>query len=88
MAARPNWKLSEPDPRPGLYYCTAVYDRRVSFLSGPFTYHADALADLQRVKSAALDCGDVKAHFAAYGTSHLEGPPPRRVFFPHKEPVS
>lgn len=82
MTARPVWKLSEPDLRPGNYFCTARYGGRVAFLSGPFRHHAEALADLPRAKGLALDAGDPKAHFAAYGTSHLEGSDFPKVFFP------
>lgn len=82
MPARPNWKLDTPDPRAGNYFCTARYGERTSFLSGPFANHQKALDDLPRAKKLALDCGDPKAHFAAYGTSHVEGDQLPRVFFP------
>lgn len=82
MTVRPTWKLNGPDLRPGNYFCTARHGGRTAFLSGPFVYHSMALADLQRAKSAALDAGDPKAHFAAYGTSHVEGDLLPRVLFP------
>jgi hypothetical protein len=82
MPARPCWKLPEPDPRPGSYFCTAQYGGRTAFLSGPFNTHSEALADLPRAKGCALDSGDPKAAFAAYGTAHVEGPDMPRVFFP------
>ena len=82
MPARAKWKLPEPDPRPGQYYCTARYGDRTAFLSGPFATHPEALADLERAKGLALNSGDPKAHFAAFGTSHVEGSNQPRVFFP------
>lgn len=80
MSARPRWKLSEPDPRPGAYYTTVVDWPKVAWLSGPFRYHHEALADVQRVKDLALDKFAIAA-FCGFGTAHIEGDEPARVWF-------
>ena len=80
MAARARWMLPEPDLRAGQYYCTAIDGPQVAYLSGPYVWHHEALADLQRVKDLALD-KYTNACWAAYSTAHVEGPDVPRVKF-------
>lgn len=80
MAARPHWFLSEPDPRPGAYYTSARDGAKVAHLSGPFKWHHEALADINRVTSLCY-AKFVIAPWCAYGTCHIEGPDSPRVIF-------
>jgi hypothetical protein len=73
MTARPKWKLPEPDLRPGAYFTSAVLDHQWAILTGPYSTHREALADVEAAKARALDVGGIKAQFAAYGTVHIEG---------------
>jgi hypothetical protein len=63
-----------PDPRPGFYYVTCTDDgKRFAIVCGPYDAHADALADVDRVKREA-DKLDIKSCWYGWGTVRSETP--------------
>lgn len=82
MTARPQWRLDAPDPRPGSYYTSVIDGKRWRALSGPYASHRAALAALPADTQRAMDYGDPRAMFAAYGTMHWEDATPLRTLFP------
>ena len=52
------------------FYVTAIHGQKVVALLGPYGTHAEALANVDRGRSKALDYDKSgKASFASYGTS-------------------
>jgi hypothetical protein len=64
--------MQTPDTKPGPYYVTAVLDdsRKVYPMAGPYALHADALADVERIRRVA-ESVDRRALWAAFGTCRL-----------------
>lgn len=55
------------------YYVTIIRDKRVGWLSGPFSHHDDALACVSAARLAAENA-DPRSVFDAFGTSSIERP--------------
>lgn len=49
------------------FYVSVLDGPRHNLLAGPFDTHAEALAEVERVRAVALEL-DAKAHFYAFGT--------------------
>ena len=62
---------SNPDPRPGFYYVSAIDDGRSARVCGPFTTHAEALENVEPARKALEDV-DPRACFYAIGTCRCE----------------
>lgn len=57
--------IHEPDRN---FYVTVVDGDRHGKLAGPYKTHGEALADVEAVRSIAIDL-DSKAHFYGFGTA-------------------
>jgi len=54
------------------FYVSVIDGKRKGFLLGPYTTHADALANVERGKQMALDSDNAgRSWFYAYGTCKL-----------------
>lgn len=64
----------QPDTKPGNYYVTARRENGDAvLLAGPFRDdHAAALAMVPRASRAAIDSGDPRAPWYAYGTARTD----------------
>ena len=60
-----NWRDGE------CYYADCVDAGKVALLAGPFRTHQEALDILDRATDLAMDYGDPKAVFYAYGTCKM-----------------
>lgn len=54
----------------GPYYVTVRDGSRTGFLLGPYTLHADAIANVNRGNTLACNA-DSRAHWYAFGTAHV-----------------
>ena len=59
---RGNWTDKE------CFYVSVIDGNRYNLLAGPFKDHQSALDKVDEVKEVALNYGDPKAYFYAYGT--------------------
>lgn len=64
--------VQTPDTRPGPYYVSAVDGTKNYLMAGPYAQHADALADVRRVRDIA-DNADARSCFMFWGTCRIEG---------------
>lgn len=64
--------MQTPDTKPGPYYVTAILDSSSTVypMAGPYAAHADALADVERIRRVA-ESVDRRAIWAAFGTCRL-----------------
>lgn len=65
--------MQKPDNRPGNYYVSAIDGPDIHLLLGPFSRHVDALSRVDAVRSFAVDKGEAKAAFMAFGTVRMPG---------------
>jgi hypothetical protein len=74
----PEHDASNPDPRPGHYYVSAIDGGTVHRMAGPFPTHAESLELVKPVREFA-ESHDGRAHFMGWGTIRLplmQDPPP------------
>ena len=57
-----------------MYYVTAIQDRRVYWLVGPFDTHEIALGFVETARAEAVK-REPFLHFAAFGTARRSAPP-------------
>lgn len=62
---------TDVDSRPGDYFVSVVDGDRYGLLSGPYTTHQAALADVEACKQLAIEI-DCRLHFAGFGTCRME----------------
>jgi hypothetical protein len=59
-----------PDPEPGFYYASAADGSRLALLAGPFRWHVEALAWVDRARALGVEL-DRKAWFYGFGTVRM-----------------
>lgn len=59
-----------PDSRSGHYYVSCINGAKKALVTGPYDSHAEALADVERVRTAAGKL-DPKCDFYAWGTARI-----------------
>lgn len=62
---------TNPDPRPGFYYVSAIDGGRSARVCGPFPTHAEALEAVEASRQKMTDI-DPRAWFYAFGTCRCE----------------
>lgn len=61
-----------PDPAPGPYYVSALKGTSYFVMSGPYTRHGDALANVNTARDIAT-AHDPRAWWLSWGTVRIEG---------------
>lgn len=59
-----------PDTRTGHYYVSCINGAQKALVTGPYDSHAEALADVERVRTAAGKM-DPRCDFYAWGTARI-----------------
>jgi hypothetical protein len=63
--------IQTPDTRPGFYYVSVIDGQSRGLLSGPYSTHSEALADVTPAK-VVTQMLDPRADFYAFGTCRFE----------------
>ncbi len=65
---------SNPDPRPGPYFVSAIDGAKTYIMAGPYATHAEALAKVDPAREIAYEkSADGRSWFMRWGTCRIEG---------------
>ena len=77
--SNPDPDEQQTDTAPGPYFVSVTDAGRLGLLAGPYDHHADALAEIERVKTLAIEA-DRRAHFYQFGTVRMKPGTYKTVF--------